>query len=232
MDSLLSNPAEANKSKKLLCDTIREYVVIATLIGSLVGASTARSQVDVEHIVAEKVQPILPKEGGGGVAVAVRINGKTEFFNYGFANLGRKERVTPDSIFNLGSVGKLFATTLLAEAVKRNELNLDDPVAKYVTELQRGGDIRRVTLGQLASHTSGLPRVPQQYEKWHRGKYTWPDFVRFTYIGFAPQQKLGVVILCNRGKQHATGSGRQILHALAQDQSEPSNEGEPKPDSE
>ena len=39
--------------------------------------------------------------------------------------------------------------------------------------------IRRVTLGQLASHTSGLPRVPQQYEHWHRGKYTWPDFVRF-----------------------------------------------------
>ena len=48
-----------------------------------------------------------------------------------------------------------------------------------------------------------------------------------TYIGFAPQSKLGVVILVNRGKQHATGIGRQILHALAQEKSEPSNEGEP-----
>ncbi len=51
-----------------------------------------------------------------------------------------------------------------------------------------------------------------------------------TYIGFAPQRKLGVVILVNRGKQHATGIGRQILHALAQEKSEPSNEGEPEPD--
>jgi beta-lactamase class C len=51
-----------------------------------------------------------------------------------------------------------------------------------------------------------------------------------TYIGFAPQSKLGVVILVNRGKQHATGIGRQILHALAQEKSEPSNEGEPDPD--
>ena len=52
-----------------------------------------------------------------------------------------------------------------------------------------------------------------------------------TYIGFAPQRKLGVVILVNRGKQHATGIGRQIIHALAQDQSEPSSEGaEPHPD--
>jgi beta-lactamase class C len=53
-----------------------------------------------------------------------------------------------------------------------------------------------------------------------------------TYIGFAPQRKLGVVILVNRGKQHATGIGRQIIHALAQDQSEPSNEGESTPDNE
>src|SRR5256885_3245077 len=116
---------------------------------------------------------------GGGVAVAVRMDGRTSFFNYRFANNARNERVTPDSIFNLGSVGKLFATTSLTQAVKQGQLSLDDPVAKYVTELQRGGDIRSVTLGQLASHTSGLPRVPQQYEHWHRGNYTWPDFVRF-----------------------------------------------------
>jgi len=51
-----------------------------------------------------------------------------------------------------------------------------------------------------------------------------------TYIGFAPQSKLGVVILVNRGKQQATGIGRQILHALAQETSEPSNEGESDPD--
>jgi beta-lactamase class C len=159
---------------------IASKIIIATVIGAVLATSRARAQLNVEQIVAQKVQPILPENGkGGGVAVAVWVNGNTQFFNYGFANDARNERVTADSIFNLGSVGKLFATTTLAEAVKRGELSLDDPVAKYVTELQRGGDIRRVTLGQLASHTSGLPRVPQQYEHWHRGNYTWPDFVRF-----------------------------------------------------
>jgi beta-lactamase class C len=362
----------------------------------LLAAQPAQSQENVEQIVTQKVQPILPGNGkGGGVAVAVRMNGETRFFNYGFANDARNERVTADSIFNLGSVGKLFATTTLAEAVKRGELSLDDPVAKYVTELQRGGDVRRITLGELASHTSGLPDQPGQYEQWHRGRYTWPDFVRFlnswkadpkhepgkqylysdsamvllrialqrrfnmpfaqlmhqritgplgmnstalplprdllgravqgynpqgqalgkpgmeggtfewrgsgqiysssrdmaaflaanmgelanhssiesamvfaqqpvftvsprlsiglawqivssgnlrifdkngglnntsTYIGFTPQRKLGVVILVNRGRQHATVIGRQLLHALAQEKSEPSNEGEPDPD--
>ena len=154
--------------------------IFAILIGPLLASLPVRGQGNVEAIVAQNLRPILPGNGKpGGVAVAVRINGETRFFNYGFANDARKERVTADSIFNLGSVGKVFATTILAEAVKSGELSLEDPVAKYVTELERGGDIRRVTLGQLASHTSGLPRVPQQYEHWHRGGYTWPDFVRF-----------------------------------------------------
>ncbi|PYJ65098.1 MAG: hypothetical protein DME78_10085 [Verrucomicrobia bacterium] len=53
-----------------------------------------------------------------------------------------------------------------------------------------------------------------------------------TYIGFAPQKKLGVVILVNRGRQNATIYGRQIIHALAQNQSQPSSEGEANPDDE
>jgi beta-lactamase class C len=109
----------------------------------------------------------------------IRINGQTLFFNYGVADLAKNLVVTPDSIFNLASVGKLFAATLLAQSVTQGELRLDDPVAKFVPELAQGTDIRRVTLGQLASHTSGLPRVSQNYEERHKGKYTLPDFIRF-----------------------------------------------------
>ena len=55
--------------------------VIAIVIGALLVAAPASAQVNVEQIVAQKVQPILPKSGmGGSVAVAVRINGKTSFF--------------------------------------------------------------------------------------------------------------------------------------------------------
>src|SRR5437762_3723849 len=159
---------------------VRTAFLICTLIGALLTAGPASAQVNVEQIVRQKVQPILPKNGeGGGVAVAVQMNGKTSFFNYGMADNAQNRPVTADAIFNLGSVGKVFATTLLAQAVKQGELSLDDPVAKYVTELQRGGDVRRITLGQLASHSSGLPNRPQEYETWHKGRYTWRDFVRF-----------------------------------------------------
>ena len=123
------------------------------------------------------MQPLLLPPGG--MAVALTIDGRTEFFNFGMADTARKQAMTSDALFNLASVGKVFTSTLLAQAVKRGEVALDDPVAKYVTELQQGGDIRKVTLGQLASHTSGLHRVPQQYETWHRGQYSLPDFIRY-----------------------------------------------------
>lgn len=99
---------------------IRTNVVIATVMGALLAAGFVQAAVNVEQIVAQKVQPILPKNGtGGGVAVAVRMDGKTSFFNYGMADNAQNRPVVSDSIFNLGSVGKVFATTLLAQAVNR-----------------------------------------------------------------------------------------------------------------
>jgi beta-lactamase class C len=148
----------------------------AAFAGPAAVAGTA-SDAEVAEIVTRHVQPLLIP--AGGMAVAVNIDGRTLFYNFGMADAAKKQPITSDSLFNLASVGKVFSSTLLAQAVERGELKLDDPVAKYVTELQRGGDIKRVTLGALASHTSGLHRVPQQYEPWHRGQYSLPDFIRY-----------------------------------------------------
>src|SRR5438046_2592455 len=92
-----------------LAPMIRTDVVIVTVIGALLTPAPGRAQVNIEQIVAQKVQPILPKSGqGGGVAVAVQMNGKTSFFNYGMADNAQNRPVTADAIFNLGSVGKLL----------------------------------------------------------------------------------------------------------------------------
>jgi beta-lactamase class C len=137
-------------------------------------AARAESDAEIEQVVRRHVQPMLI--AAGGMAVALHIDGRTLFFNYGMADVARKTPITSDSLFNLASVGKAFIATLLAQAVKQGEVSLDDPVAKYVTELQQG-EIRKVTLGQLTSHTSGLTRTPQQYE--HRGPYKLADFIRY-----------------------------------------------------
>jgi beta-lactamase class C len=150
-------------------------VISATVSASM--PARAESDAEIEQLVRRHVQPALI--AAGGMAVALNIDGRTLLFNYGMADVARKQPITSDSLFNLASVGKTFIATLLAQAVKQGEVSLDEPVAKYVTELAQGGDIRKVTLGQLATHTSGLTRTPQQYEPWHRGPYTLADFIRY-----------------------------------------------------
>ncbi len=69
-----------------------------------------------------------------------------------------------DTIFEIGSMTKVFTSLLLADAVERKEVALTDPVAKYLPATvkvpQRG---RAITLQDLANHTSGLPRMPSNF---------------------------------------------------------------------
>ncbi|MBB6464270.1 CubicO group peptidase (beta-lactamase class C family) [Aminobacter lissarensis] len=71
--------------------------------------------------------------------------------------------VDADTGFEIGSITKVFTTLLLAEMAGRGEVGLDDPVAMHlpatVHMAQRNG--REVTLTDLATHTSGLPRLPE-----------------------------------------------------------------------
>jgi len=144
---------------------------------ALITSPSVAADRDAERIVTRQVASIVPPDGAGGVAVALRIEGRSLFFNYGWADRANKRPITPDTLFNLASLRKVFEATLLAQAVLKGELGLDDPVAKYAVELQQGGDIRQVTLGQLATHTSGL-LLPQDHPPWPDWGYTLPEFIR------------------------------------------------------
>jgi beta-lactamase class C len=149
-------------------------LIVNALIGSLVlfPAVTARADDEVAGIVTPHIAALL--DGPGGFAVAVRADGRTWLFNYG--TVEATAPITSDSLFNLGSVGKVFDTALLALADLDGELSLDDPVSQHVVELQQGGDIRRITLRQLATHTSGLV-LDQDHPPWPTQTFGLPEFI-------------------------------------------------------
>lgn len=68
---------------------------------------------------------------------------------------------TPDTLFQIGSITKVFTALALADAVVRDELSLDSPLAGYLPETPLPKNGVPITLGHLASHTSGLPRLPK-----------------------------------------------------------------------
>jgi beta-lactamase class C len=140
------------------------------------GAPPTREHEAIAPIVAREIAALLPENAAGGVAVAVRHGGQTHFFNYGFADSAAGRPLSEDSLFNLASLRKVFEAALLAQAVQQGALRLDDPVTDYVPELRGGGDITKVTLGELATHTSGL-LLPQDHPPWPTEHYTLAGFL-------------------------------------------------------
>lgn len=151
-----------------------------SLIIAFVAAATVALPVNAQNamreIVREEILSLLPTDGAGGLAVAVRVDGRLQFFEAGFADLAARRRPTPDTPFNIASLRKPFETTVLALAVRDGDMSFDDPVSRYLPELSDGGDIRRVTVGQLANHTSGL-LLPQDHPPWPTDRYTLDRFL-------------------------------------------------------
>jgi beta-lactamase class C len=151
---------------------LASLAVVASLCVSSEADADAATDAQIRRIVTNDLATKLGDHGG--LAVAVRAAGATHLFTYGKADQAAHRPVTPDTLFNLASVRKLFEATLVALGSIRGELNLDDPASKYVSELT-GDYVRHVTIGQLVTHTTGL-LLPTDHPPWPTDSYTLPQF--------------------------------------------------------
>ena len=115
-------------------------------------AQTDRSQLD--RAVNAVIGPVMERNNVPGLAVAVSIEGKQHFFNYGVASKASGQKVTKDSIFEIGSISKTFTATLASYACARGALSLSDNASKYWPVLA-GSSFDRISLLDLATYTAG-----------------------------------------------------------------------------
>jgi serine-type D-Ala-D-Ala carboxypeptidase/endopeptidase len=82
--------------------------------------------------------------------------------SYGRCDVASGRRIDEATIFEIGSVTKLFTALLLAEMANRGEVQLDEPVVDLLPSGTRvpSRNGREITLRDLASHYSGFPRRP------------------------------------------------------------------------
>ncbi|BAO77189.1 serine hydrolase [Winogradskyella sp. PG-2] len=99
------------------------------------------------------------------VSLAYIDGGDVSYFNYGKTEVNNGKHVNENSVYEIGSISKVFTTILLADEVLRGNMKLSDPVSKYLpntfTIPQRNEKV--ITLKDLATHTSGLPRMPDNF---------------------------------------------------------------------
>jgi CubicO group peptidase (beta-lactamase class C family) len=112
------------------------------------------------------VKPIIDGQYAKCLVVGLINEHDRQVIGYGIKS--DTDRTPPDgqSVFEIGSVTKTFTATLLAEAVLRGEVKLDDPVQKFMpgdVKIPRGKDGKEVTLLNLTTHSSGLARMPSNF---------------------------------------------------------------------
>ncbi|MDA3615462.1 serine hydrolase domain-containing protein [Polluticaenibacter yanchengensis] len=96
-----------------------------------------------------------------GLSLAVLQGLKVFYYNYGIAKPATDQHPLNKTLYEIGSITKTFTAFILADAVIKKKVQLSDAITKYLpAELAANTSLQAITLEQLANHTSGLPRMP------------------------------------------------------------------------
>ena len=136
-----------------------------TLVAFATPAQAQPTDAEIKAILAQRID--VDKQAVGLAAVIVEGD-KVRIVTHGAMGVDRAEPITPDTLFEVGSITKTFTALLLADMVIKGEVKLDDPVEKWLPQglgLRGGLKLRDhagspIRLVDLATHRSGLARIP------------------------------------------------------------------------
>jgi beta-lactamase class C len=130
--------------------------VMTCFIASLSYATGNADPGKITDAMDAVVRPLKQKYNIPGIAIAVTVEGKQTFYNYGVMSRESRQPITNQTLFEIGSFSKTFTATLACYANVTGKLSLTNNASKYLPALQ-GSSFDHVSLLNLGTHTSGLP---------------------------------------------------------------------------
>ena len=100
------------------------------------------------------------------LAIGIIKDGQLNTYFYGETEKGNKTLPTSSTLYEIGSLSKIFTATLLANFVENETLSLDQSIVDFLPDsLKTNPSLQKITFKTLANHTSGLPRLPSNLDK-------------------------------------------------------------------
>lgn len=127
-------------------------LLFVTAIASAKGTPEPRTAAEQE--LRGSVERFMRQYDVPGVSIAITVKGADHYYSFGVGSRATRAKVTPDTLFEVGSVSKTFTATLAAYAQVNRQLSLADTPGRHVPEL-KGHDLDKVTLLNLGTHTAG-----------------------------------------------------------------------------
>lgn len=146
--------------RKMLAAKTRLIMATSLLFGGSAWATDEADSAAIEALVNDTIAPLMDEHRIPGMAVAISTNGQQHYFNYGFANQEADIPVTDATLFELGSVSKVFTAALAGYAQSSGALSLSDPASQFLPAL-KGSAFDGITLLELGTYTAG--ELPLQF---------------------------------------------------------------------
>jgi len=143
-------------------------VAVLPLPGVLGQQTQAKQPVDLLPAIAQVdalAEAEFAKDKIGGIIIGI-VSGSDLVWtkSYGYADVSKKTPATKDTCYRIASITKQFTALMLLQLVEQGKAHFSDPVEKYLPEVNklrnRFAGAPPITLIQLATHTSGLDREP------------------------------------------------------------------------
>ncbi len=142
-------------------------LLLATLVVPLASPRVANAQqaFPADSAVLSIIKQRVEEKRSAGIVVGIlEPDGRTRVIAFGDPGPGQPP-LDGNTVFEIGSISKVFTATVLAELVKEEKVKLEDPVQKYLpssVHLPTRSE-KQITLGNLSEQNSGLPRMPSNF---------------------------------------------------------------------
>ncbi|SEM13150.1 CubicO group peptidase, beta-lactamase class C family [Aquimarina amphilecti] len=169
-----------------------------TLFLTTILQSYGQQSLDSEKNISNELDAIFSKEfpldQPGAAIVLTKGNRKLFEKAYGISDITTKEKITPNTVFNTGSISKTFVANGILILQERGLLSIEDPIYKYFPDFDTPEIAKKITIKHLLSHTSGLPdlrnvRENQEYYITAKDTANFEPIKRTDNLLFEPGEK-------------------------------------------
>jgi len=117
---------------------------------------------DLQAKIDPLAKQLLADDVAVGFVVGIYLDGETQVISYGETKKGSGVAPDGDTIYEIGAASMVFTGVLLADLVQRGRVKLDDPMQTYLSKAAKTHlrNPSHITFEHLATHTSGLPSLP------------------------------------------------------------------------
>jgi len=145
--------------------------------------------------IERDIKRFMRNEHVPSISIAVAKDGKIVWEqSYGFSDREAQIKATPNTLYNLASISKVYTSTAIMTLVEQGLIELDVPVDKYLTDFKiksYGADASGVTVRRILQHTSGLPMFWETFTDADSEYFRTPQqtLKRFCILAFEPGER-------------------------------------------